>query len=149
MQVIAERGYDLVIELACEHAITIFVDFQRENRKSKAEGEIRIRVVTSIAPYFEYKPHNELLSVDSPKRAGNVTPSLARHDTGSYGGENHGNLATLVLQYSKKELTSYTEFRVAGITKASVPWMKRCSLTFLDVTKGTVSKTICATLLYE
>jgi hypothetical protein len=50
MQVIAERGYDLVIELASEHAITIFVDFQHENRKSKAEGEIRTRVVASTGP---------------------------------------------------------------------------------------------------
>jgi len=39
-----------VIELASEHAITIFVDFQHENRKSKAEGEIRTRVVASTGP---------------------------------------------------------------------------------------------------
>ena len=50
------------------------------------------------------------------------------------------NLAGLTLEYSKKELVSYTESRLAGISKASIPWIKRCSLTFLNATKGTISK---------
>jgi hypothetical protein len=56
------------------------------------------------------------------------------------------NLATLTLEYSKKELASYTEFRVAGISKASIPWMKRCSLTFWNATKGAISKERCDVL---
>ncbi|MGZ7131460.1 MAG: hypothetical protein ACXVIX_09975 [Halobacteriota archaeon] len=59
---------------------------------------------------------------------------------------NETNLATLVLQYSKPELTSYTQFRLAGISEASIPWIKRCSLIFWNVTKGTISKKHCDTL---
>ena len=59
--------------------------------------------------------------------------------------DNEG-LASLVLKYTKSELISYTEFRLAGISKASVPWMKRCSLTFWDVTKGKISKERCDAL---
>ncbi|MGA2885220.1 MAG: hypothetical protein ABSE80_08715 [Halobacteriota archaeon] len=51
-----------------------------------------------------------------------------------------------MLKYSKKELASYTEVRVAGISKASVPWMKRCSLTFWNATKGSISKERCDAL---
>ncbi|MGZ4848727.1 MAG: hypothetical protein ACXVI1_11240 [Halobacteriota archaeon] len=59
---------------------------------------------------------------------------------------NRSNLATLVLQYSKAELASYTQFRLAGISEASVPWIKRCSLIFWNVTKGTISKKQCDAL---
>jgi hypothetical protein len=102
--------------------------------------------LASTAPYFEYKPKNELLFLDSPKRAGDVTSAPARHDAGNYIERNQSSLATLVLQYSKKELTSYTEFRVAGISKASVPWMTRCSPTFWYITKGKISKETCDAL---
>ncbi len=102
--------------------------------------------MASTAPYFEYKPQNELLSLDRPKRAGDVTSPAACREMGYFDAQNQISLATLVLQYSKKELTSYTEFRIAGISKASVPWMKRCSLTFWDVTKGMISKERCDAL---
>ncbi len=56
------------------------------------------------------------------------------------------NLATLKLPYTKKDLASYTQSRLAGISKASVPWMKRCSRIFWDITKGTISKGRCDAL---
>jgi hypothetical protein len=56
------------------------------------------------------------------------------------------NLASLELKFTKQELTSYTEFRLAGISKASVPWMNRCSLTFWKATKGVISKERCDAL---
>jgi hypothetical protein len=95
---------------------------------------------------FEYKPQNELISVDSCGPAGNVTSLPACSDASNCGGQNHSSLATLVLQYSKKELTSYTQFRAAGIIKASIRWMKRCSLTFWNVTRGIISKERCDAL---
>ncbi len=59
---------------------------------------------------------------------------------------NDPNLAALVLAYTKRELTSNTRLRIAGISKASVPWMKRCSLTFWHITKGKISKEQCDAL---
>jgi len=59
--------------------------------------------------------------------------------------DNQG-LASLVLEFTKQELTSYTEFRLAGISKASIPWMKRCSKTFWKATKGVISKERCDAL---
>ena len=56
------------------------------------------------------------------------------------------DLASLALEFTKQELTSYTEFRVAGISKASAPWMKRCSKTFWNATKGIISKKRCDAL---
>jgi hypothetical protein len=35
---------------------------------------------------------------------------------------------------------SYTRFRIVGISDASVPWTKRCSRVFWDITKGTIGK---------
>lgn len=76
---------------------------------------------------------------DSPVKA-RRTPSLVHAQDGERDRSLSPSLATLVLDYSKKELKNYTDFRVAGISKASVPWMKRCSRTFWGATKGVVSK---------
>ena len=76
---------------------------------------------------------------DSPVEV-ELISARARLEDGERDRSRSPSLATLVLEYSKKELTTYTDFRVAGISKASVPWMKRCSRTFWDGTKGVVSK---------
>lgn len=54
---------------------------------------------------------------------------------------NYNNLAVLELVYSEDELMSYTDFRKAGISKASVPWIDRASRRFWETTKGAISKT--------
>jgi hypothetical protein len=59
---------------------------------------------------------------------------------------NNQGLASLELKYTKKELLDYTEFRLAGISKASVPWMKRNSRIFWDNSKGVISKERCVAL---
>jgi len=56
------------------------------------------------------------------------------------------NLASLELRFTKQELMSYTELRLAGISKASIPWVKRSSLIFWNVTKGVISKERCDAL---
>jgi hypothetical protein len=56
------------------------------------------------------------------------------------------SLASLELKFSKKELLDYTEFRLAGISKASVPWMMRTSRIFWNNTKGVISKERCDAL---
>ncbi len=102
--------------------------------------------MASTAIDFGYKPQNGLISIDSPRRAGNVTSPPPCRDTGYSDAHNQISLATLALQYHKKELTSYTQFRLAGISKASIPWMKRCSKTFWNATKGVINKERCDAL---
>ncbi len=104
---------------------------------------ITSRTGASTAPYFEYKPQNELLFLDSLKRSGDVTSLPICRDSDYSNAHNQTSLATLMLHYSKKELKSYTQFRVAGISKASIPLMSRCSLTFWNATKGIISKERC------
>ncbi|MGA9079851.1 MAG: hypothetical protein WB581_06445 [Halobacteriota archaeon] len=79
-------------------------------------------------------------------RAGNVTSLPVSNDMGYPDAQNQISLAALALKYTKKELASYTEFRVAGISKTSIPWMKRCSKTFWNATKGTINKERCDAL---
>jgi hypothetical protein len=100
-----------------------------ENRKSKAEGEIRTRVVASTGPIFEYKPQNELTcaSTEEPKPK---TPDQ-RH---------HQSLISLELDYGEEELTDYTAFRCIGVTAATIPWINKCSETYWKVTKGVINK---------
>jgi hypothetical protein len=117
-----------------------------ENRKQKAEGEIRTRVVASTGRLFEYKLQNGLIGPEYPHSMSGVSSPAASEDACNCRTSNSENLATLILHYSKKELKNYTEFRVAGISKASIPWMKRCSLTFWNVTNGTISKERCDAL---
>jgi len=50
------------------------------------------------------------------------------------------------LACTKQEFKSYTELRLAGISKTSVLWMKICSKTFWDNTRGVVSKDRCDAL---
>ncbi|MGZ4929351.1 MAG: hypothetical protein ACXV76_13955, partial [Halobacteriota archaeon] len=50
------------------------------------------------------------------------------------------SLAVLNLPYSEDELNSYTEFRKAGVSKGSVPWLGRASRRLWDTTQGTISK---------
>ena len=50
------------------------------------------------------------------------------------------SLASLELHFTKRELTSYTDFRKVGLSNASIPWMNKCSSTFWSATKGVVSK---------
>ena len=58
---------------------------------------------------------------------------------------NQISLATLVLQYSKKELKSYTEFRVAD--QQSISSLDQAMFSDLcDVTKGTTNKERCDAL---
>jgi len=83
--------------------------------------------------------------VHSQQKA-DVIKSHAAYDAARRSYANDSNLATLVLEYTRKELTSYTQFRVAGISETSVPWMKRCSKTFWTNTKGTISKERCDAL---
>ncbi|MGZ4911262.1 MAG: hypothetical protein ACXVI1_11245, partial [Halobacteriota archaeon] len=54
---------------------------------------------------------------------------------------NSNNLSSLELTYSKEELISYTEFRKAGVSKGSVPWLNRASKRFWDTSQGKISKT--------
>jgi hypothetical protein len=63
-----------------------------------------------------------------------------------YHHSNNLNLVSMELEFTKQELKNYTEFRLAGISKASIPWMKRCSLTFWKATKGIISKERCDAL---
>ncbi|MGZ4869503.1 MAG: hypothetical protein ACXV2F_03980, partial [Halobacteriota archaeon] len=109
-----------------------------ENRKLKAEGEIRTRVVASTGPLFEYKPH--LISVDSFEGAGNLASSPSRGGMRSSSAHSHYSLATLELQYVKNELTSYTDFRKAGLSERSKPWMNKASQIFWNTTNGKISK---------
>jgi len=102
--------------------------------------------VASTGRLFEYKTQNRLIYVDKPRRTEKETSPVECRDSGYCDVRNHSSLATLVLHYSKKELTSYTQFRLAGISKASIPWMKRCSLTFWNATKGVISKERCDAL---
>ena len=102
--------------------------------------------MASQSPDFKYKPKNKLISKERLSSTGNINSQAAHQDVGEYDPPNHVTLATLALQYSKKELASYTEFRVAGISKASIPWTKRCSKTFWNVTKGIISKEHCDAL---
>ncbi|MGA3198298.1 MAG: hypothetical protein ABSD89_02715 [Halobacteriota archaeon] len=102
--------------------------------------------MASKSPDFEYKPQNKLISIGSLSSARNINSQAAHQDVGDYDPPNHETLATLALRYSKKELASYTEFRVAAISKASIPWMKRCSLTFWNATKGAINKERCDAL---
>jgi len=71
--------------------------------------------------------------------------SRASVENASYASNNQG-LASLELRFTKKELLDYTELRLAGISKASVPWMKRNSRTFWNHTKGVISKERCDAL---
>jgi integrase len=112
----------------------------------KERGEIRTRVMASTWREFAYKAQNELISTDSSNQADGQTSLSNRQHTNSCSELNNSNLAALVLRYSKKELTSYTRFRVAGISKASIPWMKRCSLTFWNATRGILNKERCDAL---
>ena len=84
------------------------------------------------------------LFYDSPTAAN----ERLRVDCMEKGCQHAGNqgLASLELEFTKQELKSYTEFRAAGISKASIPWMKRCSKTFWNATRGTISKKRCDAL---
>ena len=84
------------------------------------------------------------LFYDSPAEF-NACSRADYSEKGFYHSDNQG-LASLVLEFTKQELTSYTEFRVAGISKASIPWMKRCSKTFWNATRGIISKKRCDAL---
>jgi hypothetical protein len=66
-------------------------------------------------------------------------------ETEHHHSDNQG-LASLLLEFTKQELPSYTEFRATGISKTSIPWMNRCSLTFWNATKGIISKERCDAL---
>jgi hypothetical protein len=111
-----------------------------EKRKSKAEGEIRTRVVASTGRLFEYKPHNSLISVDSLERARNLASSPYSGNMRTSSAHSHYSLATLELHYNKNELTSYTKFRKAGLSERSKPWMNKASQTFWNATQGKISK---------
>ena len=50
------------------------------------------------------------------------------------------NLTTLTLEYTKKELKDYTLFRIAGISKGTIPWINKQSKTFWSATKGKINK---------
>jgi hypothetical protein len=76
----------------------------------------------------------------------NAGSPAVTQDSGFSGRPIQESLATLTLQYSKEELASYTHFRVSGISEASIPWMKRCSLTFWKATRGTIGKEKCDAL---
>jgi hypothetical protein len=95
---------------------------------------------------FEYKLQNGLIGLEHPRSTSGLNSPAAGQDASNCRAPNRENLATLVLDYSKKELKSYTEFRIAGISKASVPWLKRCSLTFWNATKGVINKERCDAL---
>ena len=99
---------------------------------------------------FEYKWHGGVLFDGCPGKANGRSRDGSLSKDRRYQSESL-NLAALSLEYGKKELTSYTEFRLAGISKASFPWMKRCSLTFWNVTKGKISKETCDShaLIYQ
>ena len=101
--------------------------------------------MASIGRLFEYKPQNELISLGYRGEAEGTESRVGDGDTERSGGRDT-NLATLVLQYTKQELASYTKSRIAGISKASVPWMKQCSAILWDVIKGTISKQRCDAL---
>ena len=118
-------------------------DRPKHSKKQKAEGEIRTRVVASTGRLLGYRLQNGLIGSEYPQSTNGVSASAASQDADNYRATNRENLATLVLHYSKTELKSYTEFRVAGISKASIPWMKRSSVTFWDATKGVISKERC------
>ncbi len=102
--------------------------------------------MASTGRLFEYKLQNGLISSEHPHSASGVSSSAANQDAGNYRAPNSENLATLFIHYSLNELTSYSEFRVAAISKASIPWMNRCSLTFWQVTNGIISKERCDAL---
>jgi hypothetical protein len=56
---------------------------------------------------------------DSPAEVHGGSPA-DRKETGLHRSNNR-DLASLELEFTKQELTSYTEFRLAGISKASIP----------------------------
>jgi len=81
---------------------------------------------------------SDILKANPRSKASRVE---TEHDT-----PNNQGLASLELKFSKKELLDYTEFRLAGISKASVPWMMRNSRIFWNNTKGVISKERCDAL---
>lgn len=87
----------------------------------------------------EYRTQNELISADSSREA-KIDKSHAAYRGVGRPHADDTNLATLVLEYTKKELTSYTRFRVAGISEASVPWMKRVPRRFGIIPKGLLAR---------
>jgi len=82
-----------------------------------------------------------------PHPCGITEAESQAHDKGTgYELSNNQSLASLKLEFAKQELTSYTQFRIAGISKASIPWMNRCSVTFWNATRGTITKERCEAL---
>ena len=114
----------------------------KHSRKSKAEGEIRTRFVASTVPDSDINrkigPFSNSPKADPKLRAGYVESASDS--------SNSQDLASLELRFAKKELLDYAELRLAGISKASVPWMKRNSRTFWDNTRGVISKERCDAL---
>jgi hypothetical protein len=83
--------------------------------------------------------------VTIPVRGEFFTPNKTRAPV-QCNSDYNNNLAILELGYSRDELMSYTDFRKAGVSKASVPWIDRASRRFWETTKGAISKTHMDTL---
>ena len=99
------------------------------------------RVVASTAAFSDINPAIGSFS-DSQKAA---QKSLTDVNNEIYRLKSEG-LASLELRYTRKELRDYTQLRLAGISKASIPWMNRNSETFCNNTKGVINKTTCDAL---
>jgi integrase len=86
---------------------------------------------------LEIKPENSFFSDGRKTVQESQSPSLSA--VGNNSNESN-NLATLSLEYSKEELESYRAFRIAGVSRASIPWILKCAETFWNVTRGHLNK---------
>jgi len=64
------------------------------------------------------------------------------HELSARGGQQQHcqTLLSLKLAYTPEELKSYTTFRMMGVSAATIPWIKKASKTFWDITDGEISK---------
>jgi hypothetical protein len=93
--------------------------------------------VASTDRILNIKPENRFFSHAS--HCSHESQRLAESTNSEISGGSY-NLSTLTLEYGKEELVSYTTFRMAGISKASVPWMKKCSQIMWSLTHGKLNK---------
>jgi hypothetical protein len=47
-------------------------------------------------------------------------------------------MSTFVLQFTREDLVGYLELRSAGLTRASIPWLKKAAELLWDTTRGFV-----------
>jgi hypothetical protein len=115
-------------------------DADKENKRPRARFE-----PASWPPQLPVSDINPRISSfsESPKAIPKSRAGCVKNV--SYTSDNQG-LASLELRFTKKELLDYTELRLAGISKASVPWMQRNSRIFWNNTKGVIRKERCDAL---